>query len=80
MIKVNEINKYFDQTEQSIYFKLNKLIKFSVLGNLQHQPLKVAPLANDRCVVLCGRELRVYDINTGGELLKLKGNNDHLNN
>ena len=47
---------------------------WAVLGNLQHQPLKVAPLANDRCVVLCGRELRVYDINTGGELLKLKGN------
>lgn len=45
----------------------------AVLGNLQHQPLKVAPLANDRCVVLCGRELRVYDMNTGQEVLKLKG-------
>jgi hypothetical protein len=44
-----------------------------VLGNLQHQPLKVAPLANDRCVVLCGRELCVYDMNTGEEVLKLKG-------
>ena len=39
-----------------------------------HQPLKVAPLANNRCVVLSGRELRVYDIATGDELLKLKGN------
>lgn len=45
----------------------------TVLGNLQHQPLKVAPLANDRCVVLCGRELCVYDMNTGEEVLKLKG-------
>ena len=44
-----------------------------VLGNLQHQPLKVAPLANDRCVVLCGRELRVYDMISGDEVLKLKG-------
>jgi hypothetical protein len=44
-----------------------------VLGNLQNQPLKVAPLANDRCVVLCGRELCVYDMNTGEEVLKLKG-------
>ncbi len=44
-----------------------------MVGNLEHQPLKVAPLANDRCVMLCGRELRVYDIKTGNELLKLKG-------
>uniref|UniRef100_A0A0P5L1U9 Leucine-rich repeat and WD repeat-containing n=1 Tax=Daphnia magna TaxID=35525 RepID=A0A0P5L1U9_9CRUS len=44
-----------------------------VLGNLQHQPLKVATLANDRCIVLCGRELCVYDMNTGEEVLKLKG-------
>ena len=43
-----------------------------VLPNL-HQPLKVAPMANGRCVVLCGRELRVVDIGTGQELLKLKG-------
>lgn len=46
-----------------------------VLGNLQHQPLKVAPLANHRCVVLCGRELRVYDMTSGEEVLKLKGKN-----
>jgi len=43
-----------------------------VLYNL-HQPSKVAPMANHRCVVLCGRELRVYDISSGEELLKLKG-------
>ena len=45
---------------------------FAVLHNL-HQPSKVAPMPNHRCVVLCGRELRVYDISTGEELLKLKG-------
>ena len=43
-----------------------------MLHNL-HQPSKVAPMPNHRCVVLCGRELRVYDISTGEELLKLKG-------
>ena len=48
-------------------------IDYPVLGNLQHQPLKVVSLSNKRCVMLCGRELRIYDIKTGDELLKLKG-------
>lgn len=45
----------------------------AVLGSLHNPPLKVASLSRDRCVVLCGRELRVYDINSGEEVLKLKG-------
>ena len=39
------------------------------------QPLRVASMANGKCVVLCGRELRLYDINSASELLQLKGIN-----
>lgn len=37
------------------------------------QPMALEMIDQFRCVVLCNRELRIYDLNTGELVSKLKG-------
>lgn len=37
------------------------------------QPINLIPIDEFKCIVLCRRELRIYDLNTGAFVTKLKG-------
>ncbi|XP_026480050.1 uncharacterized protein LOC113386485 [Ctenocephalides felis] len=37
------------------------------------QPLSLCPVDSTRCIVLCGRELRLFNLDLGSSLVKLKG-------
>lgn len=36
-------------------------------------PINLIPIDDFKCIVLCRRELRIYDLNTGSFVTKLKG-------
>lgn len=43
-----------------------------ILRGVPH-PTNMIPIDQFKCIVLCRRELRIYDLNTGSFLNKLKG-------
>ncbi|XP_060535991.1 NACHT and WD repeat domain-containing protein 2 [Cylas formicarius] len=58
--------------EQICVWDIVKCEPIRILKGVPH-PTNLIPIDEYRCIVLCRRELRIYDLNTGSFVTKLKG-------
>lgn len=73
-ICVWDIRKYDEKYYNISYLTENifRCERVRILKGIAH-PTNIIPIDQYKCIVLCRRELRIYDLNTGTFVTKLKG-------